>query len=60
MATQRRSCGNPCGVQGIDSKRAKDVLATGVGSVAMISAITQAENPEAVVAELLALHESHR
>lgn len=47
-------------IGGIDSKRAKDVLATGVGSVAMISAITQAENPEAVVAELLALHESHR
>ena len=43
-------------IGGIDIKRAKDVLATGVASVAMISAITQAENPEAVVAELLALH----
>ncbi|CAA0079683.1 Thiamine-phosphate synthase [Zhongshania aliphaticivorans] len=44
-------------IGGIDVKRAKDVLTTGVGSVAMISAITQAENPEAVVAELLSLHE---
>ncbi|WP_295874817.1 thiamine phosphate synthase [uncultured Zhongshania sp.] len=45
-------------IGGIDSKRAKDVLATGVGSVAMISAITQADDPEAVVAELMALHET--
>jgi hydroxymethylpyrimidine kinase/phosphomethylpyrimidine kinase/thiamine-phosphate diphosphorylase len=44
-------------VGGIDFKRAKDVLATGVGSVALVSAITQADNPEAVVAELMAMHE---
>ncbi len=43
-------------IGGIDPKRAVDVLGTGVGSCAMISAITEAENPEAVVAELLALH----
>ena len=43
-------------IGGIDSQRAADVLATGVGSCAMISAITQAEEPERVVDELLALH----
>ncbi|WP_269618599.1 thiamine phosphate synthase [Zhongshania sp. BJYM1] len=43
-------------IGGIDVKRAKEVLETGVGSVAMISAITQARDPEAVVAELMALH----
>ncbi|MBD2857775.1 bifunctional hydroxymethylpyrimidine kinase/phosphomethylpyrimidine kinase [Spongiibacter sp. KMU-158] len=43
-------------IGGIDVKRAKDVLATGVGSCAMISAITQADDPEAVVAELMAMH----
>jgi hydroxymethylpyrimidine kinase/phosphomethylpyrimidine kinase/thiamine-phosphate diphosphorylase len=45
-------------IGGIDFKRAKDVLATGVGSVALVSAITQADNPEAVVAELMAMHET--
>lgn len=45
-------------IGGIDFKRAKDILATGVGSVAMVSAITQADNPEAMVAELMALHEA--
>ena len=39
-----------------DRRRAPDVLATGVGSCAMITAITEADDPEAVVAELLALH----
>ncbi|MDF1692297.1 MAG: bifunctional hydroxymethylpyrimidine kinase/phosphomethylpyrimidine kinase [Zhongshania sp.] len=43
-------------IGGIDLKRAKEVLRTGVRSVAMISAITQANDPEAVVAELMALH----
>jgi hydroxymethylpyrimidine kinase/phosphomethylpyrimidine kinase/thiamine-phosphate diphosphorylase len=43
-------------IGGISLKRAHGVLATGVHSVAMISAITEAENPEAVVAELLELH----
>jgi hydroxymethylpyrimidine kinase/phosphomethylpyrimidine kinase/thiamine-phosphate diphosphorylase len=42
-------------IGGIDIKRAKEVLLTGVKSIAMISAITQAENPEAVVAELMAM-----
>ncbi len=43
-------------IGGIDTKRARDVLATGVGSCAMISAITQADDVEATVAELMALH----
>lgn len=43
-------------IGGIDLKRAADVLATGVGSAAMISAITQAEDCEATVAQLLAMH----
>jgi len=42
-------------IGGIDIKRAKEVLLTGVKSIAMISAITQAENPETVVAELMAM-----
>ena len=43
-------------IGGIDRRRAPEVLATGVGSCAMITAITEADDPEAVVAELLALH----
>lgn len=43
-------------IGGIDLRRAAGVLATGVGSAAMISAITQADDPEAVVAQLLDLH----
>ena len=42
-------------IGGIDIKRAKAVLHTGVKSIAMISAVTHAENPEAVVAQLLAM-----
>ncbi|GAB3376925.1 bifunctional hydroxymethylpyrimidine kinase/phosphomethylpyrimidine kinase [Spongiibacter taiwanensis] len=45
-------------IGGIDLRRTPSVLATGVGSAAMISAITQADDPEAAVAELMALHES--
>lgn len=45
-------------IGGIDVKRAAAVLQTGVKSIAMISAITQAENPEAVVAELMSLIET--
>ena len=45
-------------IGGIDVRRAKDVLTTGVGSAAMISAITQADDVEATVAELIALHEA--
>jgi hydroxymethylpyrimidine kinase/phosphomethylpyrimidine kinase/thiamine-phosphate diphosphorylase len=46
-----------CAIGGIDRERAAAVLATGVGSCAMVSAITGAENYSAVVRELLALHE---
>ncbi len=44
-------------IGGIDVRRAREVLACGVGSCAMITAITEADDPEAVVAELLALHD---
>ncbi len=44
-------------IGGIDVRRAREVLASGVGSCAMITAITEADDPEAVVAELLALHD---
>ncbi|NKI18090.1 thiamine phosphate synthase [Spongiibacter sp. KMU-166] len=43
-------------IGGINVARAHDVLATGIGSCAMITAITQAADPEAVVARLLAMH----
>ncbi len=43
-------------IGGIDVRRAREVLATGVGSCAMISAITESDDVEATVAELLALH----
>ncbi len=45
-------------IGGIDVRRAREVLATGVGSCAMISAITESSNPEQTVAELLALHKA--
>ncbi len=43
-------------IGGIDAVRAPGVLATGVGSCAMVTAITLAKEPEQVVRELLALH----
>lgn len=43
-------------IGGISLERTADVLGTGVASCAMVSAITQAENVEATVAALLALH----
>lgn len=43
-------------IGGIDTARAADVLGTGVGSCAMISAITAADNPEAVVGKLVHMH----
>lgn len=43
-------------IGGIDVPRAAEVLATGVGSCAMISAITRAADPAAVVATLLEMH----
>ncbi len=45
-------------IGGIDIKRARAVLQTGVKSIAMISAITQAENPEAAVATLMTMIEA--
>ncbi len=44
-------------IGGINLKRADEVLATGVGSCAMITAITEADDPESVVASLMALHQ---
>ncbi len=40
-------------IGGIDTSRARDLATTGVGSVAMISAITQANDPEMTTRELL-------
>lgn len=42
-------------IGGINYERAEAVLATGVGSVAMVSAITQADDPQAEVTKLQAL-----
>lgn len=39
-------------IGGIDASKLPDVLASGVGSVAVVRAITGAENPEAAAAEL--------
>jgi hydroxymethylpyrimidine kinase/phosphomethylpyrimidine kinase/thiamine-phosphate diphosphorylase len=47
-------------IGGIDYERAKQVIMTGVGSVAMVSAICQAEDYIAEVTRLLALIESNR
>jgi hydroxymethylpyrimidine kinase/phosphomethylpyrimidine kinase/thiamine-phosphate diphosphorylase len=49
-----------CAIGGISRERAAAVLATDVGSCAMVSAITATDNYSAVVHELLALHESYR
>ncbi len=43
-------------IGGISEERVPDVLATSVGSCAMVSAITQAQDVKALVARLLALH----
>lgn len=45
-------------IGGINTERCPEVLATGVGSCAMISAITAADDYEAVVKQLLAEHEA--
>ena len=45
-----------CAIGGIDRARAPAVLATGVGSCALVSAITQAGDYGAAVKELQALH----
>jgi hydroxymethylpyrimidine kinase / phosphomethylpyrimidine kinase / thiamine-phosphate diphosphorylase len=42
-------------IGGINLKRAHDVLATGVGSCAMVTAITEADDYKTVVSDLLAL-----
>ena len=41
-------------IGGIDTERAPGVMATGVGSIAVVRAITEAENPAAAVAQLRA------
>ena len=41
-------------IGGIDGEKMSQVLASGVGSVAVVRAITGAENPEAAAAQLLA------
>lgn len=41
-------------IGGINLKRAAQVLATGVDSIAVVTAITEAKNPEAAVAQLVA------
>ncbi len=45
-----------CAIGGIDQARAPQVLATGVGSCALVSAITQAPDYRAATAALMALH----
>ncbi len=45
-----------CAIGGIDYSRASTVLSTGVGSCALVSAITHAPDYRAATAELLALH----
>jgi hydroxymethylpyrimidine kinase/phosphomethylpyrimidine kinase/thiamine-phosphate diphosphorylase len=45
-------------IGGINQERCSEVLATGVASCAMISAITQADDYQAVVKKLLALHDA--
>lgn len=45
-----------CAIGGIDYVRASAVLSTGVGSCALVSAITQASDYRAATAALLALH----
>ena len=42
-------------IGGIDLNNAEDVLATGVSSLAVVRAVTEAENPEAVVKAFQAL-----
>lgn len=47
-------------IGGIDLKRARDVMATGVGSIAVVRAITEAGDPVQAVAELRASMETGR
>lgn len=42
-------------IGGIDLNNAEDVLATGVSSLAVVRAVTEAEHPEAVVKAFQAL-----
>ena len=52
----RQAGGTPVvAIGGIDLNNAKDVLATGVSSLAVVRAVTEAENPEAVVKAFQAL-----
>ena len=47
-------------IGGISIERAPDVLATGVGSIAVVSAITQADDWREATRTLLALAEPHQ
>ena len=52
----RQACGTPVvAIGGIDLNNAQAVLATGVSSLAVVRAVTEAENPEAVVKAFQAL-----
>ena len=52
----RQARGTPVvAIGGIDLNNAEDVLATGVSSLAVVRAVTEAENPEAVVKAFQAL-----
>jgi len=54
----RQARGTPVvAIGGIDLNNAEDVLATGVSSLAVVRAVTEAENPEAVVKAFQALWE---
>ena len=52
----KQAVGTPVvAIGGIDLNNAEDVLATGVSSLAVVRAVTEAENPEAVVKAFQAL-----
>lgn len=53
--TDLTACYPGVAIGGINIERAKKVLTTGIGSVAMVTAITEASDYKAVVKELLAL-----
>jgi thiamine-phosphate pyrophosphorylase len=42
------------GIGGVDAQRLPEVLATGVGSVAVVRALVAAEDPEATAAQWMA------
>jgi thiamine-phosphate pyrophosphorylase len=48
------------GIGGIDALRLPEVLATGVGSVAVVRALVAAEDPEGTAAQWMAAIDAHR